>query len=105
MVANLNADDLVVFYFVAREKSLSAAAEKLFLTQPAVTYRIKSLEEHIRVKLLDLKKRQVTLTPHGQELFKYAEEIYRQAAVYRKLFPFCSRGTARDYGRPGLKKH
>jgi len=80
MVANLNADDLIIFYFVAREKSLSSAAEKLFLTQPAVTYRIKTLEEYTRVKLLDIKKRQVALTPHGQELFKYAEEIYRQLA-------------------------
>lgn len=78
MASNLNADDLIIFYFVAKEKSLSSAAERLFLTQPAVTYRIKSLEEYTHVKLLDFKKRQVVLTSHGQELFKYAEEIYRQ---------------------------
>jgi LysR family transcriptional regulator, transcriptional activator of the cysJI operon len=75
---NLDADNLVVFYVVATEKSLTAAAEKLFLTQPAITYRIKTLEEYTRVRLLEIKKHQVTLTPPGQEVYKYAREIYQQ---------------------------
>ena len=78
MIPNLDPSNLVIFYLVAKEKSLSAAADKLYLTQPAVTYRLKSLEEYTGVKLLEFKKRQVVLTPHGQELYKYAEEIYRQ---------------------------
>lgn len=77
MIPNLNPSDLVIFYFVAEEKSLSAAAEKVHLTQPAVTYHIQSLEKFTRVKLIEFKKRQITLTPYGEELFKYAEEIYR----------------------------
>jgi len=77
-VPNLDLYNLVIFYIVAREKSLSSAAEKLYLTQPAVTYHIKALEEYTRVKLLEFKKRQVALTPHGKELFKYAEAVYRQ---------------------------
>jgi DNA-binding transcriptional LysR family regulator len=75
---NLDADNLVVFYVVATEKSLTAAAEKLFLTQPAITYRIKTLEEYTRVRLLEIKKHQVTLTPPGQEVYKYAREIFQQ---------------------------
>ncbi|HSW58031.1 MAG TPA: LysR family transcriptional regulator [Dehalococcoidales bacterium] len=75
---NLDADNLVIFYVVVTEKSMTAAAEKLFLTQPAITYRIKTLEEYTRVKLLDIKKHQVILTPSGQEVFKYAREIYHQ---------------------------
>jgi DNA-binding transcriptional LysR family regulator len=75
---NLDADNLVVFYVVATEKSLTAAAEKLFLTQPAITYRIKTLEEYTRVKLLDIRKHQVTLTPPGREVYKYAKEIFQQ---------------------------
>ena len=75
---NLDADNLVVFYVVATEKSLTAAAEKLFLTQPAITYRIKMLEEYTRVRLLEIKKHQVTLTPPGQEVYKYAREIFQQ---------------------------
>ena len=78
MIPNLDPNSLVIFYLVAKEKSLSAAADRLFLTQPAITYRLKSLEEATGLKLLEFKKRQVALTPHGQELYRYAEEIYNQ---------------------------
>jgi DNA-binding transcriptional LysR family regulator len=80
MIPNINPNDLVIFYIVAREKNLSSAAEKVFLTQPAITYHIQSLEKYTKVKLLEFRKRQVILTPHGRELFKYAEEIFRQLA-------------------------
>jgi LysR family transcriptional regulator, transcriptional activator of the cysJI operon len=75
---NLDPNNLVIFYVVVSEKSLTSAAEKLFLTQPAISYRLKSLEEYTRVKLLEFKKHQVFLTPAGEELFKYAGEIYQQ---------------------------
>ena len=78
MIPNLDPNNLVIFYLVAKEKSVSAAADKVYLTQPAVTYRLKTLEEQTGVKLLEFKKRQVSLTPYGQELYRYAEEIYRQ---------------------------
>jgi DNA-binding transcriptional LysR family regulator len=75
---NLDPNNLVIFYYVATEKSLTSAAERLHLTQPAITYHIKSLEEYTRVKLIEFKKHQVILTPSGKELFKYAEEIFQQ---------------------------
>ena len=78
MIPNLDPSSLLVFYIVATEKSLTSAADKLCLTQPAITYRIKTLEEYTRVKLLEFKKRQVSLTPHGKELLTYAEKIYDQ---------------------------
>jgi DNA-binding transcriptional LysR family regulator len=78
LISNLNPSDLVIFYVVAREKSLSSAAEKLFLTQPAITYHIQSLEKYARVKLIEFKRHQAVLTPRGQELLKYAEGIYQQ---------------------------
>ena len=78
MIPNLNPNDLIIFYFVAKERSLSAAADKVYLSQPAVTYHIQALEEYTGVKLLEFKKRQIVLTPHGEALFKYAEEVYRQ---------------------------
>lgn len=69
---------LIVFYFVASEKSITAAAEKLCLTQPAVTHHIKSLEKSASVKLLDIKRQKVCLTHAGEGLFQYAAEIYQQ---------------------------
>jgi LysR family transcriptional regulator, transcriptional activator of the cysJI operon len=75
---NLDPNNLIIFYYVAKERSLTAAAEKLHLTQPAITYHIKILEEYTRVKLIEFKKHQVILTPSGKELFKFAEEIFQQ---------------------------
>jgi DNA-binding transcriptional LysR family regulator len=74
----LDTHSLVVFYFVAREKSMTAAAEKLFLTQPTVTYHIKSLEKSVGVKLIGIKGKQLFLTHAGEGLFQYAAGIYRQ---------------------------
>ncbi len=88
MMPNLNPNDLVIFYAVAREKSLSSAAEKLFLTQPAITYHIQSLEQFTGVKLIDFKKRQIVLTNHGKELLKYAEEIYQQLMEAERFIKF-----------------
>jgi DNA-binding transcriptional LysR family regulator len=87
-IPNLNPTDLLIFYTIAREKSLSSAAEKLFLTQPAVTYHIQSLERYTRVKLLEFKKRQATLTTHGKELYKYAEGIYEKLVEAEKYIEF-----------------
>ena len=88
MMPNLNPNDLVIFYAVAREKSLSSAAEKLFLTQPAITYHIQALEQYTGVKLIDSKKRQIVLTQHGKELLKYAGEIYNQLIGAERFIKF-----------------
>jgi DNA-binding transcriptional LysR family regulator len=88
MMPNLNPNDLVIFYAVAREKSLSSAAEKLFLTQPAITYHIQSLEQYTGVKLIDSKKRQIVLTQHGKELLKYAGAIYNQLMAAERFVQF-----------------
>jgi DNA-binding transcriptional LysR family regulator len=81
---NLDPNNLVVFYVVATQKSLTSAAEKLFLTQPAITYRLKVLEEYTRVKLFDIRKHQLVLTPAGEEVYRYARDIYQQLVSAEK---------------------
>jgi DNA-binding transcriptional LysR family regulator len=76
---------LIVFYFVASEKSITAAAEKLCLTQPAVSHHIKSLEKSASIKLLDIKKKKVSLTHAGEGFFQYAAEVYRQLISAEKF--------------------
>jgi DNA-binding transcriptional LysR family regulator len=76
---------LVVFYFVAREKSITAAAEKLCLTQPAVSHHIRSLEKSASIKLLYVKKKKLCLTYAGEGLFQYAAEVYRQLVSAEKF--------------------
>ncbi len=54
---------------------MTAAAEKLFLTQPAVSQQIRNLEEELRVDLLVRGVRQVKPTLQGQLLYDYAKRI------------------------------
>ena len=62
------------FYQVAINKSISKAALALNVSQPAVTWQIKSLEEVIGITLFTRTKRGVTLTEEGKVLFNYVDK-------------------------------
>lgn len=66
---------LQVFLAVAKYQSFTRAAEALYMTQPAVTFQIKQLEEHFNTRLLDRGYGKVTLTPAGEIVLDYAERI------------------------------
>lgn len=66
---------LQVFSAVAKHGSFTRAAEHLFMTQPAVTFQIKQLEEHFNTRLLERGHGRVTLTPAGEVVLAYAERI------------------------------
>jgi len=66
---------LQVFHAVARQLSFTKAAEVLFMTQPAVTFQIKQLEEHFNTRLFDRGHGRISLTPAGELVLSYAEKI------------------------------
>lgn len=66
---------LQVFHAVARQLSFTKAAEALFMTQPAVTFQIKQLEEHFNTRLFDRGHGRIALTPAGDVVLDYAERI------------------------------
>ena len=66
---------LQVFHAVARQLSFTKAAEALFMTQPAVTFQIKQLEEHFNTRLFDRGHGRIALTPAGDIVLDYAERI------------------------------
>jgi len=77
----LNLHHVISFYFLAKEQSFSRAAERLAITQPAVTQHVRGLETQFGTKLIILKKQRVHLTKAGEELFAYAEELFNQAVL------------------------
>ena len=83
--SKLGLQSLIVFYYVATEESITSAADKLCLTQPTITYHIKSLEETVNLKLLNVRRQKVYLTPAGAGLLPYAREIYQQMASAEKF--------------------
>ena len=58
-----------VFYIVAKYKSMTKASEVLFVSQPAISKSIKTLEEQIGVSLFNRSSRGINLTEEGKVLF------------------------------------
>lgn len=66
---------LQVFHAVAKQLSFTKAADVLFMTQPAVTFQIKQLEEQFNSRLFDRGHGRIALTPAGELVLEYAERI------------------------------
>ena len=68
------------FIAVAETESFSIAAERIHMTQPAVSKRIALLEEKLKCRLFDRIARSVTLTEAGEALLPRATRILREVA-------------------------
>ena len=72
----INLNQLRAFFFAVRHKSITKAAVKLFVTQPAVTMQIKALEANLGAKLFRKYGRDMELTKAGDVLYEYTERIF-----------------------------
>lgn len=84
---DINFELYKIFYHAAKSGNFSDAAEKLYITQSAVSQAIKNLEEKTGSRLFYRKSRSVRLTNEGELLFKHIEQAYNfiKSAEY-KLF-------------------
>ena len=73
---------LQVFYTVARLLSFTKAAESLHMTQPAVTFQVRQLEEHFNTRLFDRTHNRISLTEAGKLVYGYADRIF---ALYLEM--------------------
>jgi len=67
---------LQVFHTVAKMLSFTKAAESLHMTQPAVTFQVRQLEEHFNTRLFDRTHNRISLTDAGNRVFEYADRIF-----------------------------
>ncbi len=67
---------LQVFHTVARLLSFTKAAETLHMTQPAVTFQVRQLEEYFNTRLFDRTHNRISLTDAGNRVFEYADRIF-----------------------------
>jgi DNA-binding transcriptional LysR family regulator len=77
----MDIQNLSAFILVAETGSFSEAAEKLHLTQPAVSKRIALLEEQLGAELFDRIGRMVSLTEAGNALLPHAKSVQRELAT------------------------
>jgi DNA-binding transcriptional LysR family regulator len=73
----LTSDDLRFFAAVAGAPSLAATARRLSVTAPAVSLRLRNLEERLGVRLIHRSSRRMTLTDEGVLLAEHAEHVLR----------------------------
>ena len=71
----LDTQALMAFVAVAETRSFSDAAERLFITQPAVSKRIALLENQLGTRVFDRIRKKVFLTEAGNELLPRARAI------------------------------
>ncbi|RIK97378.1 MAG: transcriptional activator NhaR [Proteobacteria bacterium] len=91
----LNYHHLLYFYTVAKEGSVSRAANVLRLAQPTLSGQIRKLEEAFDEKLFQRSGRHLVLTEMGRVVYRYADEIF---TIGRELTDTL---RGRPTGRPG----
>lgn len=65
-----------IFYVVALEGNISRAAERLFISQPAISRSIRKLEDSLETTLFLRSSRGVVLTEEGKILFDHVKEAF-----------------------------
>jgi DNA-binding transcriptional LysR family regulator len=94
----LNLYQLQSFVTVISEGSMTGAADKLFLTQPAISQQIRNLEEDLGVELLVRGVRQIRPTLQGEVLYDFSKKILQlasQAEIAVKAMGAELKGTIR----------
>lgn len=71
----MNEKDCLLLIYLQKEQNITKAAEHLFMTQPALTYRIRQLEKEFQVEILSKNGKNIRLTPAGEHLVEYAKRI------------------------------
>src|SRR5699024_5853421 len=69
------------------ERNMTRAAKKLYVSQPALTYKIQSIEDELDIKILYRTKKGIRFTPQGEELIKFAKESlhdFQKFKIYLK---------------------
>lgn len=67
--------DWTILKIISEERNLTKAAERLYMSQPALTYRLHGLEKGFGVSILNRYPSGVSFTRQGEYILKYAEEM------------------------------
>ncbi|MDP2805752.1 MAG: hydrogen peroxide-inducible genes activator [Gallionellaceae bacterium] len=70
---------------VAQERNFRRAAERSFISQPALSLAIQKLEEELAIKIFERGKSEVTLTPVGSAVVEQAQRVLEEAARIREI--------------------
>lgn len=89
----MNIDHIEAFMYVVHFNSIHKAADALFLSQPTVTARIKTLERELDAALFERRGRGIILTEKGKSFIPFAENIIRTFQLGKKQL---KKGTVQE---------
>src|SRR3989304_4181372 len=78
-------DNIRFLVWVAQEPNFRRAAEKSFISQPALSLAIQKLEEELGIKIFERGKSEVTITPVGTEIVEQAQRALEEIGRIREI--------------------
>lgn len=70
--------DWLLLQIISEENNITKASERLFISQPALTYRIRQIEKDFNVKIVSRSKKGIRLTTEGEYLVQYAKKMIQE---------------------------
>lgn len=80
----MDSRDWEILKLIDEEKSLTKTAQRLYISQPSLTYRLNKLEKEFNVTLLNRYSNGVTFTPQGEYILAYAVEMLERFEHVKK---------------------
>jgi DNA-binding transcriptional LysR family regulator len=75
---NFTLNQLRIFTYIVDQKSITKAAEKLFLTQPAVSIQLKNFQDQFDIPLIEVINKRLFITDFGYEIAEAAKNILNE---------------------------
>lgn len=74
----MDSKDWNILVTLYEEKNITRAAERLYISQPAITYRLQQIEEEFNVKLVHRNKKGITFTSEGEYLVEHSKKMLKE---------------------------
>ncbi|MCG1020456.1 LysR family transcriptional regulator [Sutcliffiella horikoshii] len=80
----MNTSEFQILAVLAKEKNMRKAAERLFVSQPALSQRLQSIEKAWNTKIFIRTQKGLLITPAGEKIVEFAEEVLAKDAKVRE---------------------
>ncbi|TVY07103.1 LysR family transcriptional regulator [Paenibacillus cremeus] len=81
----MDVKDCEVLLIIYEEQNLSKAAERLYITQPALTYRIRQLEKQFQLQIVQKEGKNIKFTSEGEHLVEYAKKTLQEEHRFKEF--------------------
>ncbi|KPB04237.1 LysR family transcriptional regulator [Bacillus sp. CHD6a] len=80
----MNTSEFQILSVMAKEKNMRKASERLFVSQPALSQRLQSIEKNWNTKIFIRTQKGLLITPAGEKIVEFAEEVLTKEAKVRE---------------------